>query len=58
MSDMTRINHGLRAKYDNQLPASGFATMMEKMGVIEGNKRRSQLFGQREQQLFQIIKKL
>jgi hypothetical protein len=58
ITDMVRINHGLRPKYDNTMPASGFATVMEKLGVIEENKRRSMLFRDREQQLFQIIKKL
>lgn len=58
ITDMIRINHGLRPKYDNQMPASGFATVMEKLGVIEENKRRSMLFRDREQQLFQVIKKL
>lgn len=55
---MVRINHGLRAKYEQQLPSSGFAVMMEKMGVIEDNVRRSRLFKEREQQLFNVITKL
>lgn len=58
ITDMVRINHGLRPKYEQQMPSSGFAVMMEKMGVIEDNVRRSRLFREREQQLFQIIKKL
>ena len=58
ITDMVRINHGLRAKYDQQLPASGFAAWIEKQGVIEDNIRRSKLFKEREQQLFQTIKKL
>lgn len=58
ITDMVRINHGLRPKYEQQLPSSGFAVMMEKMGVIEDNVRRSRLFKEREQQLFGIIKKL
>lgn len=58
MTDMIRINHGLRPKYDQQLPSSGFAVLMEKMGVINNNIRRSRLFKEREQQLFQVIKKL
>lgn len=58
ITDMVRINHGLRPKYEQQLPSSGFAVMMEKMGVIEDNVRRSRLFKEREQQLFDIIKKL
>lgn len=58
ITDMVRITHGLRAKYEQQLPSSGFAMMMEKMGVIEDNVRRSRIFKEREQQLFEIIKKL
>lgn len=58
ITDMVRINHGLRAKYDQTLPASGFAVLMEKIGVIEDNIRRSRLFMEREQQLFQVIKQL
>lgn len=58
ITDMVRINHGLRPKYEQQAPASGFAVMMEKIGVIEDNIRRSRLFKQREQQLFQVVKKL
>ena len=58
ITDMVRINHGLRAKYDQTLPASGFAVLMEKIGVIEDNIRRSRLFKEREQQLFQTVKVL
>lgn len=58
ITDMVRINHGLRPKYDQTLPASGFAVLMEKMGVIVGNIRRSRLFKEREQQLFGCITKL
>ena len=58
VTDMVRINHGLRPKYDQTLPASGFAVLMEKIGVIEDNIRRSRLFKEREQQLFQVIKQL
>lgn len=58
MMDMVRINHGLRAKHNSSLPPSGFAVLSEKVGVIERNKRRAILFREREQQLFQIVKKL
>lgn len=58
ITDMVRINHGLRPKYDQQLPSSGFAVLMEKIGVIENNIRRSRIFKEREQQLFDTIKKL
>jgi hypothetical protein len=58
MTDMVRINHGLRPKYEQQLPSSGFAILMEKIGVIGNNVRRSRLFKEREQQLFETIKKL
>jgi hypothetical protein len=58
ITDMVRINHGLRPKYEQQTAASGFAAMMEKIGVIEDNVRRSRIFKEREQQLFQVIKKL
>ena len=58
ITDMVRINHGLRPKYDQQLPSSGFAILMEKIGVLQNNIRRSRLFKEREQQLFQVIKKL
>ncbi len=58
ITDMIRINHGLRPKYEQQPAASGYALMMEKMGVIEENIRRGKLFKEREQQLFQVIKAL
>lgn len=58
ITDMVRINHGLRPKYDKQLPDSGFALLMDKIGVIQDNIRRARLFREREQQLFQIIKRL
>lgn len=58
ITDHVRINHGLRPKYKDSLPSSGFAQMLEKMGVIEDNVRRSKLFKEREQQLFQVIKRL
>jgi len=58
ITDMVRINHGLRPKYEQQTAASGFAAMMEKIGVIEDNVRRSRIFKEREQQLFQVVKKL
>ena len=58
ITDMVRINHGLRPKHDQSLPSSGFAMLMEKMGVIEENTRRGKLFAEREKQLFQVIKRL
>lgn len=58
ITDMVRINHGLKAKYNDTLPSSGYALMLEKMGVIEDNIRRGKLFKEREQQLFQVVKKL
>ncbi len=58
LSDMCRISHGLRPKYEQTLPSSGFALLLEKIGVIEENVRRGRLFKEREQQLFQVIKKL
>ena len=58
MTDMVRINHGLKPKHEQSLPSSGFAMMMEKMGVIEDNVRRSRLFREREQQLFKVISTL
>ena len=58
ITDMVRINHGLRPKYEQSLPSSGFSLLMEKIGVLEGNKRRARLFREREQQLFQVIKQL
>jgi len=58
ITDMVRINHGLRPKYENTLPSSGFALLMEKIGVIENNIRRGKLFKEREEQLFNVIKNL
>jgi len=58
ITDMVRINHGLRPKYEQQQAASGFAAMMDKIGVIEDNVRRSRIFKEREQQLFKVIKTL
>jgi hypothetical protein len=58
MIDMCRVNHGLRPKYQQSLPSSGFSLLMEKIGVVEDNIRRSKLFKEREEQLFQIIKRL
>ena len=58
MTDMIRINHGLRPKYKDTLPSSGFALLMEKIGVIEENIRRGKLFAERERQLFHVIKRL
>lgn len=58
MIDMCRVNHGLRPKYQQSLPSSGFSLLMEKIGVVEDNIRRSKLFKEREEQLFQVIKKL
>lgn len=58
ITDMVRINHGLRPKYESQLPSSGFALLMEKIGVIEENIRRGKLFKEREQQLFHVVKTL
>lgn len=58
MTDIIRINHGLQPKYKDKLPASGFALWMEKAGVIDENRRRGKMFKEREQQLFQVIKKL
>src|SRR3990167_131517 len=57
-SDMVRVNHGLRPKYNTKLPSSGFSLMMDKLGVMEHNIRRSKLFKEREQQLFNVIKTL
>ena len=57
-TDMIRVNHGLRPKYREKTSASGFALWLEKSGVIDENRRRGQLFKEREQQLFQVIKKL
>lgn len=59
MSDMVRINHGLRPKYTDKIPPSGFAAWMEKQGVMDENAgRRGKIFAEREAQLFQVIKKL
>lgn len=58
MADMIRINHGLRGKHTQEIPSSGFSLMMDKLGVMEDNIRRSKLFKEREEQLFQVIKKL
>lgn len=58
LSDMVRVSHGLRPKYQDTLPASGFAMMLDKMGVLEENIRRGKLFAEREAQLFQVIKTL
>lgn len=58
ITDVVRINHGLKPKYNVNLPDSGFGQMIEKMGVIEDNVRRGKLFCEREQQLFNVIKAL
>ena len=58
MMDMVRINHGLQPKHNSSLPPSGFALMSAKLGVVEQNKKRQILFKEREQQLFQVVKKL
>ncbi len=58
ISDIVRINHGIRPKYADNIPPSGFALWMEKAGVIDENRRRGKLFKEREEQLFQVIKKL
>lgn len=58
MTDMIRVNHGLMPKYRDKVSPSGFALWMEKAGVIDQNRRRGQLFNEREQQLFQVIKTL
>jgi hypothetical protein len=58
ISDMVRINHGLMPKYKDKTAPSGFALWMEKAGVIDRNRRRSQIIKEREQQLFNIITKL
>lgn len=58
MSDIVRINHGLKPKYRDNVPPSGFALWLEKAGVIDENRRRSKLFKEREQQLFNTIKML
>lgn len=58
MMDMVRINHGLQPKHNSKLPPSGAALMAAKLGVVEQNKRRQILFREREQQLFEVVKKL
>ena len=58
MMDMVRINHGLQPKHNSKLPPSGAALMAAKLGVVEQNKKRQILFKEREQQLFEVIKKL
>jgi hypothetical protein len=58
ITDMVRVNHGLMPKYRDKMSPSGFALWMEKAGVIDRNRRRGQLIKEREQQLFQVIKKL
>ena len=58
MMDMTRKNYGLTGKHEQKTPSSGAAIQFEKLGVVEINKKRSMLFKEREEQLFQIVKKL
>ncbi len=58
LTDIIRVNHGLRPKYKDKVSPSGFALWLEKSGVIDENRRRGQLFCEREQQLFQVIKRL
>lgn len=58
INDIIRVNHGLRPKHKDQQSASGFALWLEKSGVIDENRRRSQIFKEREQQLFEVITKL
>jgi hypothetical protein len=58
MMDMVRINHGLQPKHNSKLPPSGAAIMSAKLGVVEQNKKRQILFKEREQQLFEVVKKL
>jgi len=58
MMDMVRINHGLQPKHNSKLPPSGAALLSAKLGVVEQNKRRQILFREREQQLFEVVKKL
>lgn len=58
MMDMVRINHGLQPKHNSKLPPSGAALMSAKLGVVEQNKKRQILFREREQQLFEVVKKL
>lgn len=56
LGDFARANHGLRPKFRDSLPSSGFSLLMQKIGVMDENMRRAKLFKEREQQLFQIIK--
>jgi len=59
--DWVRVNHGLNPKggsFDQPQKESGFSKMLEKIGVLEENVRRQKLFMEREQQLFDTIKKL
>ena len=58
MMDMTRKNYGLTGKHEQKTPSSGAAIQFEKLGVVEQNKKRCMLFKEREEQLFQIVKKL
>ena len=58
MMDMLRINHGLRPKHKGGTSGSGYNATLEKLGVVEKNKKRSLFFKEREQQLFEIVKKL
>ena len=58
MMDMVRINHGLRPKHKTTQSGSGYNATLEKLGVVEQNKKRSQYFKEREQQLFQVVKKM
>lgn len=58
MMDMVRINHGLQPKHNSDLPPSGAALMSAKLGVVEQNKKRQILFREREQQLFEVVRKL
>ena len=58
MMDMVRINQGLQPKHNSKLPPSGAALMSAKLGVVEQNKKRQILFKEREQQLFEVVKKL
>jgi hypothetical protein len=61
IQDWVRINHGLQPKGSSEAntgDASGFSKMLSKIGVLEENIKRQKLFMEREQQLFQVIKKL
>lgn len=60
IQDWVRINHGLQPKgnTENPMQESGFSKMVSKIGVLEENIRRQKLFMEREQQLFQVIKRL